>query len=249
MSKLDFLIINIIDILQLIITGSIALLAYLTARKINIVQIREIERKYQPYIIITSLVAYADEECTEKEVSDYVDKISLLEQKDHMYMEYITLSNNKVNETLILNLLQNDNNIKKVQRATVIKIKNIGSQVCSYKLSGIEIIYDSNMTRKLQGENIKRQKIVGENESIEICLGMIYNSAKYALCDLKRIDTKDWVDNKLDFLDAPIGENFLNYNKLIVTFSLYNIRDMEYTFKVVVEVEKGVVVTHTEYIE
>lgn len=57
------------------------------------------------------------------------------------------------------------------------------------------------------------------------------------------------VDNKLDFLDAPIGENFLNYNKLIVTFSLYSIRDMEYTFKVVVEVEKGVVVTHTEYIE
>ena len=246
--KLDFLISDFIDILQLIITGSIALLAYLTARKINKIQIREIERRYQPYIIITSLIAYVDEECIEKEISDYVDKQNLLAQKDRMYMEYITLSNNKVRETLILNFLQNGDNIKKVQRATVIKIKNIGCQVCSYKLSEIEIIYDANVTRRLQGENIKRQKIVDENECIEICLGMIYNSAKYALCDLKRIDTKTWIDNKLDFLDAPIGENFLNYNKLIITFSLYNIRDMEYTFKIIVEVEKGIIVTHTEYI-
>lgn len=92
---MDFLIRNFIAILQLIITGAIALLAYLTAKKVNKIQIREIERKYQPYIIITSLVAYADETCTEREISDYVEITDLSTKKDQMYMEYITLSDNK----------------------------------------------------------------------------------------------------------------------------------------------------------
>lgn len=227
--------------------GGIAWLAYSTAKKVNEIQIREIERKYQPYIIITSLIANVDEECVEKEVDDNVEKDKLINRKGQVYIDYITTTN-KTKETLMLNFLQNDEDVKKVQCATVIKIKNIGCQVCSYKISEIEVIYNKNMARKLKGENVKRQKIVGENESIELYLGMAYNNVKYALCDVKRINANKLINNQLDFFDTFIGENLLNYRKLIISFSVYNIRDIEYKFEIAVEIENGVVITNTKYL-
>lgn len=248
----------VLQIVQIISTLFIAFVGWYITVKYNRSQQMEIEQKYKPYLIITKLInnsrqTDASEFFGESKVpSAPYEKISniitlketglldkFLDKKGNSDSGSVYHMMYRNNRHLIFNFLQNDRDVIFDSAPTIIVIKNIGYDLCSYYIDSVKIYYKNGGKKTLKSKENWQQKYVPSQQEFYLLLSMVTNNNNSILCDINGLEqeSKITLDKRVDLLEVDFSNNFLDYNKMDIFFVAKSSLSKEYHFIISIVVE------------
>lgn len=255
------------QIIQIIITLIIALVGWKISVSYNKAQIREINQKYKPYLIITKLINNSTKEnndtifCGSKvptvSYKKIVDAIEL--QKEGLNNKFVNnIGGNdlgtvhhmmyKGDKHLVFNFLKNKQDIVFDCAPTIIVIKNIGYDLCNYCIIKVLIHYKNGGCIQLMPKDKWQQKYVHTQEEFCLILSMVTNNNNLTLCDISGLEeeSKITLNQRVDLLEIDFSNNFLDYNRMEIFFLAKSSLANEYLFKITILVEGDRLLSFTE---
>lgn len=254
---------------QIISTLLIAITGWIITINFNSYQKKQIEQKFKPYLIITKLVNNSIQISNNELYNDSkvptvpYSKIKINKSEQNMLYEKFVhkMSKNKNfgtvyhmmyenNRHLVYNFLDNVEDIIFDYASTIIVIKNIGYDLCSYSIDKVKIHYKDNAEKTLNSNENWQPKYVPSQTEFCLLLSMVTNSNKFSLCDISGLaqESKITLDKRVDLLDIDFSNNFLNYNQMEIYFVVKSSLAREYNFKITIEVDGDRLSSFTEEI-
>ncbi len=151
---------------------------------------------------------------------------------------------------LIFNLMDNEKDMIFDCAPTIIVIKNVGYDLCSYCIDKVKISYKDGGEKVLDSKKNWQQKYVPSQEEFYLLLSMITNNNKFTLCDISGLEqeSKITLDKRVDLLEIDFSNNFLDYYKMDIFFIVKSSLSKEYKFKISILVDEDRLFSYTEEI-
>lgn len=259
----------ILQVIQIFSTLFIAFVGWRITVNYNKFQLKEMEQKYKPYLIITKLINNSTQKENDEFYNDskiptvFYNKIKIDKLEQNVLYDKFTnkMSDNENcgtvyhmmyenNRHLVYNFLSNTQDIVFDCAPTIIVIKNIGYDLCSYSINKVKIYYKDGAEKSLNSTENWQPKYVPSQSEFYLLLSMVTNSNIFSLCDISGLaqESKITLDKRVDLLDVDFSNNFLDYNKMEIFFIARSSIAKEYNFKITIEVEGDRLCSFTEEI-
>lgn len=257
-----------LQVIQIISTLFIAFVGWRITANYNKAQLREIEQKYKPYPIITKLINNSTIDNndiifgTSKVPTQPYEKITNIQEikNSGLYNKiikgYDSENGNgtvyhimyKNERHLVYNFLRNDQDIIFDCAPTIIIIKNIGYDLCSYCIQKVIIEYKNGGKIELASKEKWQQKYVSSQDEFYLLLSMVTNNNNLTLCDINGLEqeTKTTFNQRVDLLEIDFSNNFLDYNKMEIYLLAKSSMTKEYKFKISILVDGDRLTSFTE---
>lgn len=226
-------------------------------RDFNNYQKKQMEQQYKPYLIITNLInnnikknrndfteipdlppiSY-EKLCDKRLNSHKVLRLNLLKKRGKYGNGTVYHMFYRGYRHLIMNFLENSDDICFDMAPTIIVIKNIGFDLCSYLISKIKVFYKDGATKELNTIEEWQQNYVPSQESFYLLLSMATNKNLYTLCDVSGLKQERIIsqNRRMDLLRVDLSNNFLNYNCMEIDIIVRSSFSKEYNYQIVIEV-------------
>ncbi len=248
----------VVSILQIITPLLIAVIASYISHSFNTFQKREIEQKYNPFLVITKCISNYS-----KQTSDKCEfpNVAFKELKNNNIPSFF----NSLNEIqhvfyedckyFILNLAENNKDRVIELAPSIIFIKNIGFDLYSYIIKQIKIVYrgvnNGDVEKVLKSSDDWQQNYVSSQKEFYLVLGVITNNYNNTLCRIDGLDNelKNTLEStRMDILKTEFSDNFLAYKKMEIMLDVKSAYSKIYQYKMTLEVIRNRLCASTEEI-